>query len=42
MECMAIGIGIYGHRLDAHLLARTHDAHGNFTSICDEYFPDHA
>jgi hypothetical protein len=42
MQRMAVGVGVNGHRFDAHFLARTHNAYGDFTSVGDEYFPDHA
>jgi hypothetical protein len=38
---MAVGIRIDGHRLDAHLGTRAHDAHGNLSSVGDEYFFNH-
>lgn len=42
MQGMAVGIGIDGHGLDAHFPACPHDANGNFPTVGDEYFLDHA
>jgi hypothetical protein len=38
---MAVGVGIDGHRADAHFGAGPHDADGNLTTVGDQYFSYH-
>jgi hypothetical protein len=39
---MPVGVGINSYRFDAHFLACPNNPNRDFTSVCDEYFPDHA
>jgi hypothetical protein len=38
---VAVGLGIDHHGLDAHFLAGTLDAQGDFAPVGDEYFLEH-
>ena len=42
VEPVAVGVGIDGYRLDAHLLACPNNSNSNFAPVCDENFLDHA
>jgi hypothetical protein len=42
MKTMSVGVGINGYRFNAHFLACPNNPNRDFTSVCDEYFPDHA
>ena len=41
VQRMAVGIGIDGHRLDAHFRAGAHDADGDFAAVGNKDFLDH-
>ena len=42
VQRMAVGLGEYRHRANAHLGAGTHDAYGDFPSVGDQQLLDHA
>src|SRR4051812_44576419 len=41
VEGGAVGVGIYAHRLDAHVGAGASDAHGNLSTIGYQYLAEH-
>jgi len=41
MQRMRVGIGIDGHRLDAHLAGRFDHPAGDFAAVCDQDFLEH-
>ena len=41
MERVAVGLGIHGYRLDAHVAGRLDDATGDLAAICDQNLFEH-
>ena len=41
MHGVAVGLGVDGHRVDAHLLARTVHAEGDLSAVRYEDFVEH-
>jgi hypothetical protein len=41
VQRIGVRLAVHGHGLDAHLVARAHDAKGDLAPVCDENFCEH-